>query len=65
MDQEMLRMPEVARRTGLSVATIYRMVKAGKFPAQVGLGKRAVGWRRDEVEHWLGSRQPRLGPNAK
>jgi prophage regulatory protein len=51
-----LRMREVTRVTGLSRASIYRMVKAGLFPGSVPLGVAAVGWMRSDVERWIGER---------
>lgn len=48
-----IRLPEVSRMIGLSRASIYRMVKAGTFPASVPLGEVAVGWLRAEVEGWI------------
>lgn len=51
-----LRMPEVTRVTGLSKASIYRMVKAGVFPGSVPLGVAAVGWMRSDVERWIAER---------
>ncbi len=47
-----LRMPEVAKRTGLSRATIYTQMNEGAFPSSVKLGPRSVAWRRVEVEQW-------------
>jgi len=51
-----IRLPEVTRMIGLSRASIYRMVKLGKFPASVPLGELAVGWLRSEVEQWIAER---------
>ena len=39
-----MRIGEVQRATGLPRATIYEMVAKGKFPKQVRLSPRAVGW---------------------
>lgn len=36
----MWRIPEVERRTGLSRATVYRMVAAGEFPNAIRLSVR-------------------------
>ncbi|MFM9889894.1 MAG: helix-turn-helix transcriptional regulator [Rickettsiales bacterium] len=52
----LLRLPEVIRITGLSRATIYRLMKAGVFPTQVKLTTQAVGWRLSQVHEWLASR---------
>lgn len=54
---KILRMKQVAERCGVCRALIYRYIRAGKFPAGVRLGERAVGWRESDVESWLASRQ--------
>lgn len=51
-----LSLHEVRARTGLSRATIYRLQKAGAFPAAYQLGSRAVRWSERELEAWLASR---------
>jgi prophage regulatory protein len=48
------------RRLRLSHATIWRLVRAGKFPAPIRIGARAIAWRLSEIEAWLESR-PRAG----
>ena len=57
MEPRILRSPQVERLTSLSKATLYRMVNSGAFPRPIKLGMRAVGWRRDEIDQWLGSRE--------
>jgi predicted DNA-binding transcriptional regulator AlpA len=52
---------ETARRTGLSVATLRRMMKLGLFPALIQLSPRRVGWSSDEVEQWLPAQRLRQG----
>ena len=56
MKTRFIRLPEVLARTGLSPATIYRQIKAGRFPAQVTLGIRAVGWIESEIDDWIEAR---------
>jgi prophage regulatory protein len=51
-----LRRPEVSARTGLSSPTIWRLERAGKFPARVQLSANSVGWHESEVEAWIESR---------
>lgn len=51
-----LRLGAVRERTGLSRSTIYRFVTEGRFPRQVSLGQRCVGWLESEVNGWLESR---------
>ena len=43
--------------TGLSETTLWRLEKAGDFPAKIRLSVRRVGWLRGEVEAWLRSRR--------
>ncbi len=54
----MLRMPEVCWLTGLSKATIYRMMKEGRFPKQYRLSDRAVGWKKSAISVWNENREP-------
>jgi prophage regulatory protein len=54
----LLRRPEVSRRTGLSRTTIYRLVRAGEFPAPRQISLRAVAWVESEVDAWVDSRGP-------
>lgn len=47
-----LRMPMVVRMTGLARSTIYRLIATNMFPGPVLLGKRAVAWRRVDIDRW-------------
>lgn len=48
-----VRLPEVRRRTGLSTATIYRMVGRGEFPAKVQLSVNVVAWYESDLNRWI------------
>ena len=57
-EQRVLRCAEVTRRTSLSKASVYRLLHAGDFPQPVRLGERAaVGWRAEEIDEWVASRE--------
>lgn len=45
----------VVQRTSLSAPTLWRMAKAGTFPAPVRIGSR-LGWSLQAVEAWLADR---------
>ena len=45
-----LRLKEMRQLLGLSRSRIEAMVREGILPKPYRLGKRAVGWRSDEVE---------------
>lgn len=51
-----LRLKQLEIRTGLSKATLYKLIKSGTFPAQKQLGLRSVGWLESEVTAWIESR---------
>jgi len=42
----------VEKLSGLSRATIYRLIKAGKFPRPLSIGSGAVRWRQSDVVAW-------------
>ena len=48
-----LRMRQVCALTGLSRATIYRMIAAKTFPAGVNLSPRLTVWLEGEVREWM------------
>jgi prophage regulatory protein len=48
-----MRLREVIEQTGLSRSTIYNLISQGKFPKQIELGARSVGWVDTEVDEWL------------
>jgi prophage regulatory protein len=50
---ELWRLPKVVERTGLSKTTIWRMTKAGTFPAPRQVGASAVAWRSTEILKWI------------
>ena len=47
-----LRIAVVIRLTGLGRSTIYRLIAEEKFPSPVRLAKRAIAWRRADLERW-------------
>ena len=51
-----LRLPEVLRITGLSRASIYRLVRSGIFPPSVKLTARTIGWYSTDIETWIAAR---------
>jgi prophage regulatory protein len=62
--QNILRLPQVKVRVGLSRSSIYAAMADGRFPSSIELGPRAVGWLDSEIDAWLmqqmeSSRSPR------
>jgi prophage regulatory protein len=48
-----MRLKEVIEKTGLAKTTVYSLISQGKFPKQIELGVRSVGWVDTEVDEWL------------
>ncbi len=59
MQDRMLRPTEVMARTGLSRTTIWRRVRAGKFPPPAVLGEQSIGWPESIIDEWCDSRPRR------
>lgn len=55
---ELLRLRDVCRITGLSKTKLYGLIKLGEFPRQYHLAppSRLVGWKSCEIEVWVCSR---------
>ena len=53
MTHNILRLPAVKTRTGLSRSSIYLRMTNNDFPASVSLGGRAVGWVEEDINNWL------------
>lgn len=49
----LIRLKEVKRRTGLSTSTIYRWMKAGRFPQSQSLGGHIAVWSETEINQWV------------
>ena len=56
MTNNILRLPDVKRKTGQSRSSIYDKVQRQEFPAPVKIGERAVGWVEAEVDAWVTAR---------
>ena len=58
---QLLRLPEVKERTGLSRSVIYEYIADGRFPRPVRITPRAVAWVDEEVDAWIRERVEERG----
>lgn len=49
----LLRLPSVCAMVGLSKSQIYRLIRAGEFPAGIRLGANSVAWPAELVNVWI------------
>ncbi|MFB0875327.1 MULTISPECIES: helix-turn-helix transcriptional regulator [unclassified Sphingobium] len=54
--QNLIRLPEVIRRTGKSRSRIYEDMARGEFPLPVKIGVRAIAWPVHDIDMWIASR---------
>jgi prophage regulatory protein len=52
-DDKFLRSREVVEKSGLSISTVYRLIKLGRFPPAQRIGLQAVGWRVSAIDAWM------------
>jgi prophage regulatory protein len=51
-----IRPSEVFAKVGLSRSTVWRMERAGDFPARIQLSVKAVGYDETAIKDWLAKR---------
>ena len=56
MNTEVIRLPEVLKRTGVSRSTWLLGCNAGRYPRPIKLTERAVGWLASDIESFLAGR---------
>lgn len=49
----LLRLPSVCALVGLSKSQVYRLIRAGEFPAAIQLGANSVAWPAERVHAWI------------
>ena len=67
MHDRLMRRREVERITGMSRASIYRLMQQGDFPRPVKVSSTAVRWKESDIAAWIESRPvvaSKLGSNA-
>lgn len=54
--EKLLRVSEVCSRIGVSRATIYKFVAAGRIPPPIKIGTRASGFPESEINAFIAER---------
>lgn len=49
----LIRLPGVCTLVGLSKSQIYRLIRAGEFPAPTRIGANSVAWSVEQVNAWV------------
>ena len=64
-ERRLLTRAEVERLVGLRRSSIYRLMRANRFPAPLKIGDRAVRWISTELDDWLAGRPRATGDGAR
>lgn len=51
--ESLIRLPEVLKRTGVSRATVYRLINKKAFPLPVKISEKAIAFVESEVNDWI------------
>ncbi|MBI2792795.1 MAG: AlpA family phage regulatory protein [Gammaproteobacteria bacterium] len=62
---KILKEIDVIEIVGLSHTTLYRLMKADKFPRPIRLSPNRVGWVEDVIYKWIEEQQQSLPKLAK
>jgi prophage regulatory protein len=50
------RRTEAAQHVGLSVTTVLKLTRDGKFPKPIKLTEKSVGWKVEDLDRWVNER---------
>lgn len=56
LKENLIRLPEVMRRTSYGKAWIYRLIETGQFPQSVKIGSRSIAFVESEVDAWVANK---------
>lgn len=62
--QNILRLPDVEKATGLKKSAIYQEMAEGRFPRPMQLTAQAVGWPENDIAAWQQARERATGGRA-
>jgi len=55
VEEKLLRVHEVAKKIGISVAMVWKITKAGEMPSPVKIGSHCTRWRCSEIDSYIAS----------
>lgn len=53
MSTKLIRLSELAKLIGLSKSTIWRLIRAGRFPRAKRIAPNSVAWLESDVSDWV------------
>lgn len=56
MSEQILKLPDVIKATGLARSTVYKLINENRFPKQIKLTSFSSGWLQSEISQWIDER---------
>ncbi|WP_300493169.1 AlpA family transcriptional regulator [uncultured Methylophaga sp.] len=56
MSEQILKLPDVIKITGLARSTVYKLINENRFPKQIKLTSFSSGWLQSEISQWIDER---------
>lgn len=55
--EKLLRPKNLCDKLGVSIPTLYRLIKKPEFPDKIRISSQAIGFRESEIDEWLNSQR--------
>ena len=54
--QQLIRLPQVKQRVGMSKSQIYKLIEVAQFPKPIKVSKRISCWVATEIDDWINNK---------
>lgn len=55
--EKLIRPKSLAKSLGVSIPTLYRLMKKPEFPDKIRISSQAIGFRESEISAWMESQR--------
>lgn len=55
--EKLIRPNSLAEKLGVSIPTLYRLMKKPEFPDKIRISSQAIGFRESEISDWMESKK--------
>jgi prophage regulatory protein len=57
MMENLIRPNTLSKKLGVSIPTLYRLMKTPEFPDKIRISRQAIGFRESEIIEWMESQK--------
>ena len=55
--EKLIRPKHLSEKLGVSIPTLYRLMKKPEFPDKIRISSQAIGFRESEISEWMESQK--------